>query len=197
MMPNRTRLVLTLAASALLLLGGAAVAANDTSAGTPASTAAPAGQDPTQSPWVELKDTTAPNLAHGKYVFQTKADCVSCHGWPGDGATGKSPRMPVGANLRQTQLVTNDMIQIVSCGIPGSPMPYHDSLAYQDKRCYGQTMADFKGQTPPEPGHFLSNQDLVDVVAYVQQNIKGRGPVSKAECEAFFKPGAAACRNFK
>jgi hypothetical protein len=188
----RSPLFLTAALSAMLVLGGAAIAADAAAGGS-----TPSGQDQSQSPWIELQGTKAPNLKHGKYVFQTKADCVSCHGWPGDGATGKSPRMPVGANLRKTQLETNDMIQIVSCGIPGSPMPYHDSQAYKDKRCYGQTMDDFKGQNPPAPGHFLNNQDIIDVVAYVEQNIKGKGPVTKAECEEFFKPGAAACRYLK
>jgi hypothetical protein len=196
MTPNRIRLSLATAASVMLLLGGAGVAASDNS-GAETNGAAPSGQDQSQSPWIELKGTKAPSIDHGKYVFQTKADCMSCHGWPGDGMTGKSPRMPTGANLRVTQLDTNSMIQIVSCGIPTTAMPYHDSGAYKDERCYGQTMADFKGQTPPAPGHFLSNQDIIDVVAYVQQKIKGRGPITKAECEAFFHPGAAACRYIK
>jgi mono/diheme cytochrome c family protein len=193
---NRIRPVLTIAASALLLLCGGVIAASDTS-GASANGTAPSGQDQSQSPWIELKGTSAPDPKHGKYIFQTKADCMGCHGWPGDGVTGKSPRLPAGANLRETQLDANTMIQIVSCGIPTTAMPYHDSDAYQDKRCYGETMADFKGQTPPQSGHFLSNQDIIDVVAYVQQKIKGRGPISKAECEAFFQPGAAACRYIK
>lgn len=171
--------------------------AADSTSKTPAPAAAPA-HDPTQSPWVELKGTLAPNLNHGKYVFKTQASCVSCHGWPGDGKTGKSPRSKGdAANLRKTQLDTDGMIQIVSCGIPGTPMPYHDSEAYKDKRCYGETMADFKNSTPPSAGRSLSNQDIIDVVAYVQQKIKGAGPITKAECEAFFQPGAVACRGLK
>jgi cytochrome c553 len=184
--------------AALAASVGYAADATTPAAGNGAAAASAPAHDPTQAPWIELSDTRAPSASAGKYIFKTKADCVYCHGWPGDGMTGKSPRSPgQAANLRKTQLDTDDMIQIIACGIPGSPMPYHDPQAYLDKRCYGQTMADFKGQTPPQSGHFLTDQDIVNVVAYVEQNIKGKGPITKAECEAFFQPGASACRNLK
>lgn len=163
-----------------------------------AAPAAPAATDATQSPAIELAGTTAPDIAKGKRVFQATANCARCHGWPGDGNTGKDPRSPgQAANLRETQLDTNGLIQIVSCGIPGSPMPYHDRQAYKDKRCFGQVMSDFSADQQPQAGNLLSNQDIINVVGYVEQKVKGRGPITKAECEEYFKPGATQCASYK
>jgi hypothetical protein len=181
---------------AALLAGASGVVLAEDAA--PAATAAePAAGPADQAPAVELAGTSAPNIAKGKRVWQVTADCVNCHGWPGDGATGRNPRSPgIAANLRITQLDTNTMIQVVSCGIPGSAMPYHDRRAYKDARCYGQKASDFQPGQLPNPGNFVSNQDIINVVAYVQKEIRGRGPITKAECEAYFKPGAAACKDY-
>jgi len=198
-----------LAALAALVMGFAvATAIADDAApaapAAPAAAAAPAATsdagDPTQSPAIELSTATQPaNIARGKLVFQTTANCVNCHGWPGDGSTGKNPRSPgIAANLRQSQLDTNTMIQVVSCGIPGSAMPYHDAQAYKDPRCYGQLLKDFSADQQPNPGHFINAQDIINVVAYVQQKVKGRGAITKAECEEYFnRPGAAACKDYQ
>jgi hypothetical protein len=76
-------------------------------------------------------------------------------------------------------------------------MPYHDSEAYKDKRCYGMLMSDYEPGKQPIIGHTVRNQDIINVVGYVEQKIKGRGKITKAECEEFFKPGATACKNFQ
>lgn len=188
-------------AFAVLLMGLTSfpIYAQDASSSAPASSqeAADAG-DPTQSPAIEIAEATQPaNISAGKMVFKTKANCVNCHGWPGDGATGKNPRSPgIAANLRETQLDHNTLIQVVSCGIPGTAMPYHDTQAYKDPRCFGTTMADYTNENAPQPGNFLSSQDIINVVAYVEQKIKGRGPITKAECEEFWGAGASTCVKF-
>ncbi|MDR3475040.1 MAG: c-type cytochrome [Devosia sp.] len=180
------------------LLGGLAGGFAYADDAKPAATTASDAGDPTQSPAIELAGTTAPDLARGKRVFQTVANCARCHGWPGDGLTGKDPRSPgIPANLRKSSLDTNTMIQVVSCGIPGSQMPYQDDQAYQDARCYGTTLKDYTADQTPQPGKALNNQDIINVVAYVQQTLQGKGDVTKAECEAYFKPGAAACADYK
>ncbi len=164
-----------------------------------ASSAAPTDAgDPTQSPFIEIAGALQPaNVDAGKQVFKTKANCVNCHGWPGDGATGKNPRSPgIAANLRQTQLDHNSLIQIVSCGIPGSAMPYHDGQAYKDNRCYGTTSADYDATNAPQPGKFLTAQDIINVVAYVEAKVKGRGPITKAECDEFWGANASVCAKF-
>src|SRR5262245_29626750 len=70
----------------------------------------------------------------GKEVFAKVGVCVSCHGWDGDGK-GKNPRSEgAAALLRESALDTKGFIEIISCGIPGTPMPYHDNQAYKDDR---------------------------------------------------------------
>lgn len=190
-------------ALAILLLGLTSypIAAQDASSSSaPASSSEAASDlgDPTQSPAIEIAAATMPaNVSAGKQVFKTKANCVNCHGWPGDGATGKNPRSPgIAANLRVTQLDHNSLIQIVSCGIPGSAMPYHDGEAYKDNRCYGTTAADYDNTNAPQPGNFLSAQDIINVVAYVEAKIKDRGPITKAECTEFWGANASVCAKF-
>jgi mono/diheme cytochrome c family protein len=196
--------IVTLIGSAAFTVQAQAPAENSATtpptASAPAAPAAatPAAGDPTQSPQIEKAGTNPPDIARGKIVFERAANCLNCHGWPGDGVTGKNPRSPgLAANLRASQLDTDTMIQIVSCGIPGSQMPYHDSEAYKDKRCYDTLLSDYEVGKQPIIGHTVRNQDIINVVAYVQQKIKGRGKVTKAECEEFFKPGASACKNFQ
>ena len=195
-------------ALAILLLGLTTfpIAAQDaSSSAAPAPSAASSeaasdAGDPTQSPFIEINAATQPpKVSAGKQIFKVKANCVNCHGWPGDGATGKNPRSPgIAANLRVTQLDHNTLIQIVSCGIPGSAMPYHDGQAYKgdDKRCYGTTSADYDATNAPQPGNFLSAQDIINVVAYVEAKVKGRGPITKAECEEFWGANASVCAKF-
>lgn len=166
---------------------------------TASSAAVADAGDPTQAPAIEIAAALMkPSVSAGKQAFKVKANCVNCHGWPGDGATGKNPRSPgIAANLRVTQLDHNALIQIVSCGIPGTAMPYHDNQAYKDNRCYGTTAADYTPETAPQPGNYLSAQDIVNVVAYVEAKIKDRGPITKAECEEFWAAGASVCTKFK
>jgi hypothetical protein len=187
---------LVAAATLIIGLAGVPVLAEDAAPAASTAAATSAG-DPTQSPAVELAGANAPDLKRGKIVYQTTANCVNCHGWPGDGSTGKNPRSPgIAANLRKSKLDMDTMIQVVSCGIPGSAMPYHDRQAYKDARCYGTTAKDY---TPDQivSGNVITNQDIINVVAYVQEKIKGHGDITKAECEEYFKPGAATCSIYK
>lgn len=140
-----------------------------------------------------LIDTTlVGDVTKGLRVFQTKG-CQRCHGWDGAGL-GRDPRAPgPAANLRQTELDDASMRDVVRCGIPGSPMPFHDSQAYKDDRCYGMTFADFDDLTRPVKGKTFREQDIANVVAYVQETLKGKPEATLADCEAYFGTGEKAC----
>ncbi|MDB5563076.1 MAG: hypothetical protein JWN11_2494 [Hyphomicrobiales bacterium] len=182
-MPLKFNRQIGLALAVVTLLGSAAFsvqaqqapASNATNppAAAAASPAAPAAAaDAAQSPAIEKAGTTAPDIVRGKIVFERTANCLNCHGWPGDGVTGKNPRSPgLAANLRETQLDTDSMIQVVSCGIPGTQMPYHDSEAYKDKRCFDTLLSDYAPGKQPIIGHTVRNQDIINVVGYVEQKI--------------------------
>lgn len=136
--------------------------------------------------------------ARGKVVFLRTGGCVNCHGWPGDGKTGIDMRSPTGANLRESQLDKASLIEVVSCGRPGTPMPYHDRSAYKDTRCYGMVAADFAPDTAPNRGKVMREQDIANVVAYLLGSVVGRGEPTVEECiETFDNPAAAACKTLK
>lgn len=136
--------------------------------------------------------------ARGKIVFRTIGGCVSCHGWPADGKTGINMRAPTGPNLRETELDQAGLTEVVKCGRPGTPMPYHDRAAYRDDRCYGMVKSDFAPDSEPIRGKTIGDKDIVNLVAYLQTHVIGLGKPTYAECADFFdNPAAKACDNLK
>lgn len=138
------------------------------------------------------------DIERGKQVFQKVGLCMSCHGWDGDGK-GKNTRSEgAAALLRETGLDAEALISVVRCGLPGTPMPYHDSQAYKKPElCYGQTMADFDETGAPRKGHTFKEADIVNVVAYIEAKLKGYGKTTLADCEEAWAPGAKFCIGMK
>ena len=134
----------------------------------------------------------------GKVVYRSVGYCGNCHGWPGDGITGILLQAPRGANLRETRLDKDQLIEVIRCGLPGTPMPYHDRAAYREGRCHGLTMADFEPGGKPVRGKTVSEQDLANLVAFLQTRMIGLGEPTFAECTDFFdNPDAKACSRLK
>jgi len=139
-----------------------------------------------------------PNPERGKIVFRTAGLCVNCHGWAADGVTGVNLRAPAGPSLRETTLDKAALIEVIKCGRPGTPMPYHDRAAYRDDRCYGMVMSDFDPGGKPVRGKSLGDDDVANVVAYLQSNVIGLGKPTHEECVDFFdSPAAKACDSLK
>lgn len=148
--------------------------------------------------WAQQSGDPVGDAERGKIVFRSVGYCVNCHGWAADGKTGTSLQAPAGPNLRETELDTAALIEIIGCGIPGTPMPYHDRAAYGDYRCYGMVMSDFAPGTQPIRGKTFSDKDVANVVAYLQTQVIGLGEPTYAECADFFdNPAAQACRFLK
>jgi len=134
----------------------------------------------------------------GKRVYTDVGRCTQCHGWGGNGV-GSDPRSPgKAADLRATTLDTETLRSVVRCGLPGTDMPYHGSDAYKNpEACNGQVLADFDEGSAPHKGKTFREVDINNVVAFIEDHFKGKGPVTLAECEEFFKPGAKNCVNLK
>lgn len=134
------------------------------------------------------------NLERGKVVFDRIGNCISCHGWDGNGM-GKNPRSEGNAALlRNSQLDTQGLFDIISCGIPGTPMPFHMSQAYKKPEvCFDQVMDDFEPGAQPRKGKTFAHKDLVNLVAYLQTKVIGQGDTTLAQCEEFFGAGAKNC----
>ena len=74
------------------------------------------------------------NLEVGRDVW-SRAGCANCHGDTGQGGPGGD--YPIGPSFRTTALDKDTMALIVSCGLPGTPMPAWLKGAYTEVPCYG------------------------------------------------------------
>jgi mono/diheme cytochrome c family protein len=130
----------------------------------------------------------------GRVVYRSVGYCVNCHGWAGDGKSGTNLQAPVGPSLRETALDREALIETIACGRPGTPMPYHDRAAYRDGRCFGMELADFSPGAAPVRGKTFTDRDVVNVVAFLETHVIGRGEPTLEECTTFYdNPSAAAC----
>jgi mono/diheme cytochrome c family protein len=143
-----------------------------------------------------LTAAAAQDYAQGRRIFLEKADCAYCHGWAGDGAgQGQSPGGA--ANLRRSQLDREQLVTVIGCGIPGTPMPHFDEQAYTDTRCYGMTEADLGTRKPPyPPSTTLHPREIAVLADYLRAKIIGRGPITREECLENFGERARSCNDY-
>ncbi len=156
------------------------------------------------STFVRAQDTTDPTALvgdpkRGKIVFQRVGYCVNCHGWAGDGQSGRNPLShAAAANLRETKLDAQGLFDVIRCGIPGTEMPFHDGASYKDGRCFGMLMSDYDADSKPVTGNTMRTQDIMNVVAYLQSAVIGKGKPNYEECAAYFDAHAdTACAYLK
>jgi mono/diheme cytochrome c family protein len=140
------------------------------------------------------QSATHSDTEEGKRLF--KADCAGCHKWHGNGGGGYGG---AALSLRQTQLTREQIIETVTCGRPGTGMPYHKRDAYQgdDKSCYGMTRADLGKDVPPGADQFLRPPEIEKITDYVLVEVKGKGEPNLADCEAFWGRGSRLCHEYQ
>ncbi len=131
-------------------------------------------------------------VASGLAVWK-KSDCASCHGWAGHGR--ETEPVPPAPSLRETALDADQIREVAQCGRPETTMPSHDRLAYTDERCYGLNRQAI-GKMRPPIGNPLQPAELDDLAAYISASIKGKGTVTRAECEVYNGAGAAVCNYY-
>jgi mono/diheme cytochrome c family protein len=114
------------------------------------------------------------DVSFGQRLYQDKADCQFCHGINGDGHG--DPRSPGKApDLHKTHLDRTQLIEVVTCGRPGSEMPHFDKFAYDDKSCYGLAAAELGKNIPPDPhSTSLTQREIAAVVDYVVATFVGK-----------------------
>ena len=142
------------------------------------------------------EDSSAPpapvgDPEHGRTVYQKIGYCVNCHGWAGDGQSGRNPLSHAAAtNLRETKLDAQGLLDVIRCGIPGTQMPYHDGASYKDGRCYGLLMSDFDENQQPVRGKTFRERQMVDLIAYLGEYVIGHGEPTYEECVLYFDTSA-------
>ena len=129
----------------------------------------------------------------GKEIFKVKANCQFCHKWDASGDTGYGGNA---LSLRKTALNPEQFAEVVRCGRPSTGMPYHDRLAYTDKRCYGVTREEV-GKDMPPMGEFLSAREIDAVVRYLFVKAVGYGASTYEDCVDFWGKNTRQCEPMK
>ena len=136
------------------------------------------------------------DFSYARRLYLDKAQCSYCHGWAGDGV-GEGQSNGGAANLRQTRLNRAQLVMVILCGRPGTPMPRFDESAYSDKRCYGMTEAQLGSRTPAlPPGSTLQPREAEAIADYLLAKFVGRGAATRTECEESFGKGARSCGEY-
>lgn len=145
--------------------------------------------------FVATPDFSQGDAEKGKQVYQRIGICVNCHGWAGDGGSGRNPMShAAAANLRETGLDAQGLYDVIRCGVPGTQMPYHDSASYRDDRCFGLVFADFGEGPGPIKGKTFRERQMLDLIAYLQTYVVGLGKPTLEECKQYYEASAGrAC----
>ena len=138
---------------------------------------------------------TSGDIGLGKRLYQDKATCGFCHGWAGDGA-GDPLSEGKAANLRETKLDYDQLVETIRCGVPGgTAMPHFDKFAWTEgEDCFGMTGAEVGDKKPPRPTAELSKREIAAIVAYLEAKVVGKGPPTVADCEEYFGQGSLRCK---
>jgi hypothetical protein len=130
----------------------------------------------------------------GQNIFRAKGNCQTCHGWAADG-TKMDNQMPDGANLRETTLDRDALLEVIRCGRPGRDMPAFERNAYSDGRCYGMKTADLRaaGLTLPDPPATLSVAETESVIDFLFDKVIGKGPMTKEKCVEYWGQPMRVC----
>lgn len=162
----------------ILLLVAGLLAASVVLSANAAFAQSPAPSDPTDA---------------GKAVFK-RANCFGCHKWHGNGGGGYGGDA---LSLRKTELTRQQIMETVSCGRPGTGMPFFVRGAYDTMKCYDMSRQDIGDQIPPEANTFLREPDVAAVADYVLAHVKGKGEPNYKECVEFFGNASRVCDVYK
>src|SRR2546423_3013451 len=117
----------------------------------------------------------------GKAVF-SRANCVGCHKWHGNGGGGYGGDA---LSLRKTELTRDQIIEVVRCGRPGTGMPFHLRGAYVAEPCYHLKQEQLTGMMPPDAATFPAPGEVDAASDYVIAHGKGKCEPDYADCSAF------------
>ena len=124
-----------------------------------------------------------------------RGGCGACHGSFAEGGGGGE--RPAGPSLRKTRLTPEQLFETISCGRPGSLMPYNNSGAYAEVQCYGMPFGPVPGDLVSQ-GAALTSAEINDLVTYLMQWVVGAGPVSREDCGFYYgNPNNVACGGYR
>ncbi len=136
-------------------------------------------------------------VALGEQSWKERFPCRNCHGGMADGV-GDIPQEQ-GPNLRTADYLTPELVaELIRCGRPGTGMPYFDSRAYSDGRCYGMTAQNDAALIPPHGTPNATQRSIDGLVAFLFANFIGKNAApTRAECVAIWGETAETCLRFQ
>jgi mono/diheme cytochrome c family protein len=116
----------------------------------------------------------AQDVSFGAGLFHDKADCQFCHGINGDGR-GDARSPGAAANLHETRLDREQLIEVIACGRPGTEMPHFDKYAYEDTDCYGLKGKNLGADAPHYPHSTpLTRREIEAIADYILTTFAGK-----------------------
>ena len=134
---------------------------------------------------------SAPSLAQDGGELWGRGGCGGCHGLLAGG--GDDPAEPIGPSIRRTRLDRDLMLETISCGRPGTPMPFNLTGAYTEIECYGIPVGEVPAETFGAGG--FTAAELETLVDFLFENVVGVRRVTRQNCALFFggNENARAC----
>lgn len=123
-----------------------------------------------------------PSQAQDGGALWGRAGCADCHGPLAAGAG--DPAYPDGPSLRRTRLDRDELIETISCGRPGTDMPYNLKGAYTEVACYGLPPGDMPGEVTGQG--FLAAEELETLVDFLLEYAVGKRKITRENCAAFY-----------
>jgi mono/diheme cytochrome c family protein len=112
---------------------------------------------------------SASRLAGGEDAWN-KAGCFECHGTAGEGGSGGE--FPAGPSLRESKLDRAALMETISCGRPGTPMPAWLDGAYNERACYSRPKGPAPAGVVLTP--VLSAEEIQALLDYLVAKIVGQ-----------------------
>lgn len=162
----------------------------------PAGEAADADGAAAGGPGTMPEEIDEARLIAGMEIWK-ESGCRGCHGWAANGEReGPSPQGP---SLRETVLPFEAILLTVTCGRPGTEMPYYWRDAYRrdSTDCYGQT-GDALGDLIPLRGDVRHQpEELEDLAYYLAFYVKGQGEISFEQCQFYWGEDSTRCPSYQ
>ncbi|MDA0653992.1 MAG: cytochrome c [Proteobacteria bacterium] len=131
----------------------------------------------------------------GRQIYAGKANCSQCHGWH---ANGFSSHMGNGPSLRTTSLDREGLVETISCGRPGTYMPYHIALAFTPSfPCYGISDKADLGGLGTAVGIPLQPREINNLVEFLLKEVVGAGPITLEYCIRYYGPESRNCDEYR
>lgn len=137
-----------------------------------------------------------PLVSIGEDIWTQGISCWDCHGNMAN-ARPEDPRSPVGANIRESIMTTEQIAEVIRCGRPGTTMPFFGRNAYTGANsCFGLTLEDLGASAPYQGRETLNTRQIDALAQFISYQFVGEGVVTQENCHALFGANASSCNRW-